>query len=88
MYIAREHIPTTCYASKEPTRRKTLREINSANRGVFEQGNFGRYKPILQFLVMAYENTKVVGGHDWQFFSFIFDIVSYLFNIQLHFFLS
>jgi hypothetical protein len=46
MYVAREHTPMTCYASKEPTRRKTLREINSTNRGVFEQGNFGGYKGV------------------------------------------
>jgi hypothetical protein len=46
-----------------------LREINSTNRGVFEQGNVGDCKPILKFLVMAYENTKVVGGRDWQVFS-------------------
>jgi hypothetical protein len=57
------------YASKEPNRQKALREINSANRGVFEQGNLGGCKPILKFLVMAYENTKVVGGRDWRVFS-------------------
>jgi hypothetical protein len=32
----------------------------------------GGCKPILQFLVMAYENTKVVGGRDWQVFSIIY----------------
>jgi hypothetical protein len=58
-----------CYASKEPNRQKALWEINSANRGVFEQVNLGGCKPILQFSVTAYENTKVVGGRDWQVFS-------------------
>jgi hypothetical protein len=50
--------------AKSQTGKKAPWEIDSANRGVFEQGNLGGCKPILQFLVRAYENTKVVGGHD------------------------
>jgi hypothetical protein len=70
MFLAtKEHIPKMCYASKEPNRQKALREINSTHRGIFEQGNLGGCKPILQFLVTPYENTKVVGGRDWQVFS-------------------
>jgi hypothetical protein len=32
---------------------------------VFEQGNGGGCKPILEFLVAAYENRQAVGGRDW-----------------------
>ena len=48
----------TCYASKESSRPKILWKINSKNRGVFEQGNGGECKWILEFLVVAYENRK------------------------------
>ena len=53
-----------CYASKESNRQKTLREIISKNRGVFEQGNGGGCNLILKFLAAAYENRQPVGGRD------------------------
>ena len=58
--------PTICCASEESNRQKTLREINSENRGVFEQENGGGCKLILDFLVVAYENRQAMGGRDWR----------------------
>jgi hypothetical protein len=57
-----------CDVSKESTRQKTLWEINIKNRGVFEQGNGGGCKLILECLVAAYTNGQAVGGGDWLFF--------------------
>ncbi len=81
----------TCHASKEPKGQKTLWEINSWNSGVFEQCHFGGCKQILQFLVTAYENTKVMGRRDWPVFPLLFPMkareilnLDYIDSLEVH----
>jgi hypothetical protein len=58
--------------AKSQTGKKHYGRLRAQIWGIFEQGNVGGFKPILQLSVMAYENTKVGGGRDWRFFSLFY----------------